>query len=70
VTVQTSIQIAPTALRSSFTHLLHDDSGQDLIEYALLAALVGLTAVTAVKGLGTKVGSAFTTVSSTLTSAV
>jgi pilus assembly protein Flp/PilA len=58
----------PADLR--LTHLLQDESGQDLIEYALLAALIGLTATTAVKGLGTKVSAAFTSVSSTLTSDV
>ena len=61
-----SPQTNPADLR--LTHLLQDESGQDLIEYALLAALIGLTATTAVKGLGTKVGSAFTTISTTLTS--
>ena len=65
-----SLQANPADLSRSLTHLLQDESGQDLIEYALLAALIGLTAATAVKGLGTKVGSAFTTISTTLTSDV
>lgn len=67
-TPETSTQTNPADL--SLTHLLQDESGQDLIEYALLAALIGLTATTAVKGLGTKVSGAFTTVGSTLTSTV
>jgi len=50
--------------------LIAEDSGQDLIEYALVAALVGLGAVTAMKSLSTSIGSAFTGVGSTLTSAV
>jgi pilus assembly protein Flp/PilA len=72
--LEASTQISPQLnmadLRIRFAHLLEDESGQDLIEYALLAALIGLTATTAVKGLGTKVASAFTTVGSTLTSNV
>ena len=32
-------------------NLVNEDSGQDLIEYALVAALVGLGAVAAMKGL-------------------
>jgi len=53
-----------------FHDLIHDESGQDLIEYALVAGLIGLGAVTAMSGLATKIGSAFSSVGSTLTSAV
>jgi pilus assembly protein Flp/PilA len=52
------------------TNLLREDSGQDLIEYALLAALVGLAAATSMRSLATKIGDSFTTVGSTLTSSV
>ena len=48
--------------------LLHDESGQDLIEYALAAGLVGAGAVVALKGTSTDVGSAFNTAASTLAS--
>lgn len=47
-----------------------DESGQDLIEYALVAALIGLGAVASMKSLATTIGSAFTTIGSTLTSNV
>ncbi len=50
--------------------LLKDESGQDLIEYALVAGLIGLGAVTAMNGLSTAVSGAFSSVSSRLTSAV
>jgi pilus assembly protein Flp/PilA len=50
--------------------LMSDESGQDLIEYALVAALVGLAAVTAMKGVGTAISNAFTGVSSSLNSAI
>ncbi len=50
--------------------LMNDESGQDLIEYALVAGLIGLGAVVAMSGLSTKVGTAFNTVGSQLTNAV
>ena len=51
-------------------NLINDESGQDLIEYALVAGLVALGAVVAMTGLSTKIGSAFNTVGSQLTNAV
>ncbi|MGB8538620.1 MAG: Flp family type IVb pilin [Acidobacteriaceae bacterium] len=36
--------------------LLRDESGQDLIEYALVAALIGLGATAAMKSLATSIG--------------
>jgi len=50
--------------------LMNDESGQDLIEYALVAALIGLAAVTGMKGVGTAITSAFTSISTQLNSAV
>jgi pilus assembly protein Flp/PilA len=47
--------------------LLREDSGQDLIEYTLVAALIGLSAVVAMRGLGNKIGNSFNTVGSNLT---
>jgi Flp pilus assembly pilin Flp len=35
--------------------LVRDDSGQDLIEYALLAALIALASVFAIQAAGTRV---------------
>jgi pilus assembly protein Flp/PilA len=57
-------------LRNAFIVLLQDESGQDLIEYALVAGLIGLGAVVAMTSLSTKVGSAFNTVGNSLTNAV
>jgi pilus assembly protein Flp/PilA len=53
-----------------FNNLLQDESGQDLIEYALVAGLVGLAAVSAMSGLSTKISQAFNSVGSSLTSSV
>jgi len=48
--------------------IVHDESGQDLIEYALVAALIALGAVTSMRTLSTKIGTAFTTIGTSLTS--
>ncbi len=46
--------------------LVRDESGQDLIEYALVAALIALGCIVAMKALATGIGTAFSGVSSTL----
>ena len=53
-----------------FKNLAQDDSGQDLIEYALIAALIALGAIAAMNSLATGISTAFSTVSSDLSSAV
>jgi pilus assembly protein Flp/PilA len=52
------------------TNLLKDESGQDLIEYALVAGLVGVAAVLALSGVATKINSGFNSIGSTITSAL
>ena len=47
-----------------------DESGQDLIEYALVAALIGLGAVATLKTVATSVNSIFTSISTALNAAV
>jgi len=49
---------------------LRDEQGQDLIEYALLAALIALAAVVAMQATGTSVNSVFNGISGQLGSAV
>jgi pilus assembly protein Flp/PilA len=46
--------------------LLHDESGQDLIEYALIAALVAIIAITGLNGLSSKINSEFTKIGNDL----
>lgn len=53
-----------------FRDLLRDESGQDLIEYALVAAVIGLAAVAAMSTLANNVSNAFNAVGSKLSSAV
>ena len=51
-------------------NLIVEESGQDLIEYALVAALVGLGAVASMRSLSTSIGSAFSSIGTTLTGTV
>ena len=57
-------------LKHILSGLLRDESGQDLIEYALVAALIALGATTAMSSLATSISGAFSTVGSRLTGSV
>lgn len=57
-------------MKQLLNNLVMDESGQDLIEYALVAALVGLGAVASMKTLANSINTAFTTVGNNLTSNV
>jgi pilus assembly protein Flp/PilA len=57
-------------IKQAFVAFLKDESGQDLIEYALVAGLIGLGAVIAMTGLSGKIGNAFNTVGNNLTNDV
>ena len=48
------------------TSLLKDDSGQDLIEYALIAALIALSCIAAMKSLSTKISNEFGAIGNSL----
>jgi pilus assembly protein Flp/PilA len=50
--------------------LVKEDSGQDLIEYALVAALVGLGSVAAIGGLTNSLKNSFNAIGSGLDSSV
>ena len=41
---------------------LVDESGQDLIEYALIAALIALVAIAGLNGLASSINSEFTSI--------
>ena len=47
-------------------NLLSSDEGQDLVEYALVVALIALAATAGMKTLATDLNSAFTSVGTTL----
>jgi pilus assembly protein Flp/PilA len=53
-----------------FANLWLDESGQDMIEYALVAALIALGCTAAMSTLATAIGSAFATVGTKLATAV
>ena len=57
-------------MKALVVKMITDDSGQDLIEYALVAALVGLGAVAAMKGLDNSIKGAFNGVGNSLTNAI
>jgi pilus assembly protein Flp/PilA len=50
--------------------LHHDESGQDLIEYALVAALIAFGSVTTMTALATDINNAFSSIGSMLSSVV
>jgi pilus assembly protein Flp/PilA len=54
-------------IKNAFVAFMKDESGQDLIEYALVAGLIGLGAVAAMTGLSGKIGNAFNSVGNNLT---
>ena len=58
-----------TDLKALFIRLVQDDSGQDLIEYALVAALIALGALAGIKAVGNDIATAFNAIGSDLTSA-
>ena len=57
-------------IKTHLSGVLSDESGQDLIEYALVAALIALGATAAMNSLATNISTAFSTVGSKLTTAV
>jgi pilus assembly protein Flp/PilA len=57
-------------MKQLFKQLMQDESGQDLIEYALVAALVGLGSVAAMNTLSGSIANTFNGVGNALTNAV
>jgi pilus assembly protein Flp/PilA len=49
-----------------FQELKNNEEGQDMVEYALVVALIALAAVTAVTGVGTAITAKFNAVSTTI----
>jgi len=59
-----------TSMKQLLLRLHRDESGQDLIEYALVAALIAFAAVAAMQTLASQINNAFSTIGSKLTSAL
>jgi pilus assembly protein Flp/PilA len=57
-------------MKQLLKNLIAEDSGQDLIEYALVAALVGLGSIASMNSLAGSIANTFGGVGNALTSAV
>jgi len=57
-------------MKQLLKNLMTEESGQDLIEYALVAALVGLGSVAAMGSLANSIGNTFNGIGSTLSTSV
>jgi pilus assembly protein Flp/PilA len=57
-------------LTKNLTTFLDDECGQDIVEYALIAALVALAAIAGIGRVSSAVSSVFATVGAKLTSSV
>ena len=47
-------------MRQLMTRLVREECGQDVIEYALLAAFIGTVGIVAWQSIGTGIGNAYT----------
>ena len=56
-------------IKQLLKNLVVEESGQDLIEYALVAALVGLGSVASMQSLGASIANAFNGVGTALANA-
>lgn len=54
-------------MKSLFDRFVREEQGQDLVEYALLAALISLASIVAITALGTAIGTTFDAVSAGVT---
>jgi pilus assembly protein Flp/PilA len=64
-----SLSAHPPSLQP-LSDFLHDDSGQDMIEYALIASFIGLSTVTGINGLAASVSNYLNIVDSAFTSSL
>jgi pilus assembly protein Flp/PilA len=60
----------PMNLITRMRSLLRDESAQDLLEYALLTALIALAAVAAIRAAGVSVQGVFTSISTAIAGAL
>ena len=56
-------------MKQLLKNLMTEESGQDLIEYALVAALVGLGSVAAMGSLANNISNTFNSIGNSLTNA-
>ena len=53
-------------MKTLITRFMHEDDGQDLIEYGLLIGIITVAAMEAISAIGPKVGTYFTTLNTNL----
>jgi len=53
-------------MKNLIKRFIHEEEGQDIIEYALLAAFISVVAIVAIIAIGTRVNQIYTGVSSQL----
>ena len=61
------LYIKTQALQSGMRSLIGEESGQDLIEYALVVALIAFAAAAGMTTVATKINAAFTNIGTKLT---
>jgi pilus assembly protein Flp/PilA len=57
-------------MRNRILSLIHDEHGQDLVEYALLIAFIALACIIGLQALGGAINTTYNSISSSLTGAV
>jgi pilus assembly protein Flp/PilA len=60
----------PFSLLVKIQQMVNREEGQDLVEYALVAALIAFGAVTSMKHLSSEINTAFNTISSDLSTSL
>jgi pilus assembly protein Flp/PilA len=63
-------RLAVTPFWAACQRIWQDEAGQDLIEYALVACLLGLGAVASIRPIGNKLSEVFNAISSNVNNAV
>lgn len=67
---ENAMRLSIGILYSRIQGLLSQEEGQDLVEYALVVALIALGAITAMNGLSTEITSVFSSITTSLSTAV
>jgi pilus assembly protein Flp/PilA len=57
-------------MKQFLRNLVHEDSGQDMIEYALVSTLLALSLLAVIRSYNLKIGNAFGGIGTSLTNAI
>ena len=64
-----AVTMEETSIMALVSRFIHQDSGQDLIEYALLAAFISVAAVAAISTIGTALNTSYTNINAQIVAA-